>query len=91
MNILENKLAKNPVWFRKGLLIMEYQRVSKETYFIVKVSRYHDRGTSADSVADSIESDYRQPTQRSNQDSYRTARSALWHTFLLRIMTHWHS
>jgi len=33
---LENKLETNNNWFRKILLIMEYQRVSKETYFVVK-------------------------------------------------------
>jgi hypothetical protein len=37
---LENKLESNSNWFRKILLIMKYQRVSRETYFIVKASPY---------------------------------------------------
>jgi len=33
---LEDKLESNNSWFRKILLIMEYQHVSKKTYYIVK-------------------------------------------------------
>lgn len=46
---MENKLnsTRSRSLFQRFPLIWEYRRVSKETYIIVKVRHYCDRGTSA--------------------------------------------